>query len=89
VSPSDPLPLILLPREDGRHELRAFSDDSDDPIVLLVDDADGREFRRAVAEVLDAAGSGDETRTAHVEIDGRDVEIAGTADGGLRLTVSR
>ncbi|MBE2318384.1 hypothetical protein DVA67_020550 [Solirubrobacter sp. CPCC 204708] len=39
-------------------ELRAFSDDSDDPIVLPLDAVDGHAFGVAVADVLSALDAG-------------------------------
>jgi hypothetical protein len=34
------LPFVLLPLDGGRHELRAFSDNTDDPIVLVLSEHD-------------------------------------------------
>lgn len=86
---SGPPPFVLLPRDDGRHELRAFSDDSEDPVVLVLDAEDGRRFGVAVADMLTALDAGVDRLPIRMVIDGRDVKISGTADGGLRVTVGR
>lgn len=82
-------PFILTQRADGQRELRAFSDDSDDPIVLVLDDEGGRRFGLAVADVLTSLNAEVDPLPITLEIDGRSVVIVGTPDGGLRLTVDR
>ena len=70
-------------------ELRAFSDTSDDPIVLSLDATAGRLFGVAVADVLSRLDAGELDPRADVVIDGREVEVSGSPDGGLRLDVAR
>ncbi len=85
----DEPPFVLLPLDGDRFELRAFSDDSPDPIVLSLNQEDGRALGLAVADVLislDTPGGDPETIT--LRISGRRVTVAGT-DTGLRLTVHR
>lgn len=86
---AEPPPFILTQRPDGQHELRAFSDDSDDPIVLALDDESGRRFGLAVADVLTSLDAGVDPLPIRLEIDGRAVTVQGTPDRGLRLTVGR
>jgi hypothetical protein len=80
-------PFVLLPLDDGRYELRAFSDDAADPIVLVLDESDGRRLKRAVGDALDAPHA--ESTPRCLIIGGREVVLTATADGGLRLTVAR
>ncbi len=80
-------PFILTQRPDGRHELRAFSDNSAEPIVLELDDESGRRFGLAVADILTALDAGVEPLPIRLKIDGRPVTVQGTPDHGLRLTV--
>ena len=84
---SEPPPFILTERADGRRELRAFSDTSVDPIVLVLGDEDGRRFGIAVADMLTSLNAGIDRLPIELMIDGRKLMIAGTPDGGLRLTV--
>jgi hypothetical protein len=84
---TDQPPFILTEREDGVRELRAFSDDSDLPIVLALIDEDGRTFGLAVADVLTALDAGLDPAPIQLTINGRTAAIEGTADNGLRLTV--
>lgn len=87
---SEPPPFILLPLRDGRVELRAFSDDSDDPIVLPLDQADGRAFGLAVAEVLSSLDSTrDAVEPVALVIAGRRVTVHGTVTGGIAIDVER
>lgn len=82
-------PFVLIERPDGRRELRAFSDDSPDPIVLILDDEDGRLFAVALADVLTALDSGAGLPSVTLRLAGRRVCIEGRPDSGLRLTVAR
>jgi hypothetical protein len=83
-------PFVLLPLDDGRYELRAFSDNTEDPIVLVLGEEDGRKLGVAVAEILTALDTpGVEPLPIHLMIAGRQVIITGTPDLGLRLTVGR
>ncbi len=83
-------PFVLLPLDDGRFELRVFSGDSPDPIVLELDKADGRSFGLAVAEVLTALDTPDATvEPLQVVIAGRELTIDGTSARGLGITVAR
>lgn len=84
----DPPPFILTERADGRHELRAFSDDSEVPIILILDRDDGRQFGVAVADILTALDAGIERSPIEVSIDGRRLTIEGTPEKGLRITVA-
>ncbi|WP_028064637.1 hypothetical protein [Solirubrobacter soli] len=71
-------------------ELRAFSDDSDDPIVLPLSAADGRAFGLAVADVLTALDAGVRPLPqTELTIAGRRVVIMGTEELGLKLDVER
>ena len=82
-------PFVLLPLGDGRYEMRAFSDDSEDPIVLMLDEHDGRALSAALGELLaalDAPGSG--PSTAVLTVADREVRIDVTGNG-VRLTVDR
>ena len=82
-------PFALLPVNGDRFELRAFSDDSPDPIVLSLNLEEGRALGRAVADVLSSLDApGVEPRTITLTISGRRVTVAGT-ERGLRLTVHR
>ena len=82
-------PFALLPLDDGRFELRAFSDDSADPIVLSLDEEDGRALSIALGDVLTSLDApGVVPRTVTLTVSGRQVTVAGT-DEGLRLTVHR
>jgi hypothetical protein len=88
VSNGEP-PFVLLAVDGGRFELRAFSDDSPDPIVLSLNHEDGRALSLAVAEVLTSLDApGVQPRTVTLTLTGRRVTVAGT-DKGLRLTVRR
>lgn len=83
-------PFVLVPLDDGRYELRAFSDNTEDPIMLVLDEDDGRKLGIAVADMLTAIDSpGVERLPIHLTIAGREITILATTDGGLRLTVSR
>lgn len=84
---SDPPPFILVPLDDGRHELRAFSDTSEEPIRLVLDAKDGRAFALAVADVLTALDApGDPPSPITLTVGGRHVTVSGT-DAGVKLTV--
>ena len=83
-------PFVLLPLDHGRYELRAFSDDSRDPIVLVLDEDDGRRLGVAVADMLAALDAPSVERLPiRLTIDGREVTLTTTPDGGLKLTVGR
>lgn len=83
-------PFTLLPLDDDRYELRAFSDTSTDPICLTVDRPAAAELAEALAEVLTALDAPNITvPTIELNIDGRRVVVSGTAARGLRLTVDR
>jgi hypothetical protein len=83
-------PFLLLPLDDGRYELRAFSDNTEDPIVLVLDEHDGRQLGVAVADMLTALDApGVERLPIHLTIAGREVTITGTPERGLQLTVGR
>lgn len=86
---ADHPPFILTQRPDGQRELRAFSDESDDPIVLALDDESGRRFGLAVADVLTALDAGADPLPICLKIDGRTVTVEGTPDHGVRLIVGR
>jgi hypothetical protein len=82
-------PFVLLPIDGGRFELRAFSDDSLDPIVLSLNQEDGRALSLAVADVLTSLDApGVDSRTVTLTVSGRRITVAGT-DRGLRLTIHR
>lgn len=81
-------PFVLLPLGDGRYELRAFSDNTEDPIVLVLDESDGRALGVAIDDMLTALDApGIERLPIHLTIAGREVTLTGTHDDGLRLTV--
>jgi hypothetical protein len=83
-------PFVLLPLDDGRYELRAFSDNTEDPIVLVLGQEDGHKLGVAVADMLTALNTpGAERLPIHLMIGGREVIIAGTPDLRLRLMVGR
>jgi hypothetical protein len=84
----DPPPFILTERADGLRELRAFSDASDDPIVLVLDDESGRRFGATVADILTSLDAYVNRVPITLQIDGRAVTMEGTSDRGLRLTVA-
>ena len=80
---------MLQPLDDGRYELRAFSDDSPDPIVLPLDANDGRALSAAVGEVLAALDEPHAQRTAvTLTVAGREVTLV-AANDGVRITVNR
>jgi hypothetical protein len=83
------VPVVLFPLGDGRYELRAFSDDSEDPIILTLDEQDGRRLKQALGEVLSALDQrGSAPATVAVTVGGREVRLDTTADG-VRMTVAR
>lgn len=83
-----PPPFILLERDDGSVLLRAFSDTSEGPISLVLDQSAGRRFGVAVADVLTRLDAGEPTPSARLLVDGREVAIEGTLDGGLRISIA-
>lgn len=83
-------PFVLVPLDAGRYELRAFSDDTDDPIVLRLNEADGRSLGIAVGEMLAALDTpGAACLPIQLTVGGRRVTIAAAPEHGLRLTVER
>lgn len=81
---------MRLPLDVGRYELRTFSDDSPDPIVLELDHEDGRALGLAVADVLTALDApGITVEPVRLVIAGREVTIEGTAERGMKITVAR
>jgi hypothetical protein len=82
-----PPPFVLLPLDGGNYELRAFSDDSEDPIVLLLSDDDGRALRDALGRVLQELDAGREA-TEELDVDGRRVVLTGSASG-IAIKVDR
>ena len=86
----DQPPFVLLPLSDGRYELRAFSDNTEDPIVLVLDETDGNKLGVAVAQALvELDTPGAEPAPIRLSIAGRDVTIYATSERGLQLTVGR
>lgn len=84
-----PPPFTFEPLGDGRFELRAFSDDSPDPIVLALDREQGRALGLALAEVLSAMDAPDTTPgPLTVAVGDREVVVSPTPHG-VRLVVSR
>lgn len=80
---------MLVPLDGDRHELRAFSDTSADPIVLIMGADEGHAFALAVADVLSALDAPGVAVPQHeLTIDGRQVTITG-GEHGLTLTVER
>jgi hypothetical protein len=87
---SEAPPFTLMPLAGGRYELRAFSDESPDVIVLQLDRQDGRRLGVALADMLTALDAPDgPLLPIRLVIAGRAVTITGTDDRGLRLTIDR
>jgi hypothetical protein len=85
----DAAPFVLLPLGDGRFELRTFSDDSPDPIVLVLDQQDGRALGEALEHVLSVPyAPGAAVPITHLTVAGRSVTVARTPDG-VQVTVGR
>ena len=85
----DAPPFVLLPLDGGRYELRAFSDDSSDPIVLTLNESDGRALVSALGEAMARIDSPAEARDAvTLVIGGRSVTLEATSSG-IRITVDR
>lgn len=83
-------PYDLVPLGEGRYELRAFSDDSDDPIKITLDASAGRALATALGEAL---ASLDEPkpveREFRVAAGQREITILALPGKGVRLTVTR
>lgn len=83
-------PFDLVPVGDGRFELRAFSDDSDDPITVILDPESGRRLAITLGEALTHVDTpGAEAREFHVAVGDRLITISALPNSGVRLTVTR
>jgi hypothetical protein len=83
-------PFDLAPIGDGCYELRAFSDDSDDPIRIVLDQVAGRELAIALGQALislvDPEAVEHEFR---VTLGSRQITLVAVPGTGLRFTVTR
>jgi hypothetical protein len=83
-------PFDLVPVGDGCYELRAFSDDSEDPIRIVLDQVAGRELAVALGEALVSL---DDPRAVerqfHVTVGPRQITLVAVPGLGLRLAVTR
>jgi hypothetical protein len=83
-------PFDLVPLGDGRFELRAFSDDSEDPIGILLDSESGRRLAVALGEALVSLDLPDaQYREFRVPVGERLIRVAALPGRGVRLTVTR
>ena len=83
-------PFDLVPVGDGCFELRAFSDDSDDPIRVILDPESGRRLAVTLGEALAHVDTpGADAREFHVAVADRLITISALPDTGVRLTVTR
>jgi hypothetical protein len=83
-------PFDLAPLGDGCYELRAFSDDSSDPITVALDPATGRRLALVLGEALalvDTPGAPDQA--FEVSAGRRCITVAALPGKGVRLTVTR
>lgn len=83
-------PYDLVPLGEGRYELRAFSDDSDDPIKITLDADAGGALAIALGESLVSL---DEPKPAErefrVAVGQREIMVLALPGRGIRLTVTR
>jgi hypothetical protein len=83
-------PFDLMPIGDGCYELRAFSEDSDDPIRIVLDQAAGRDLAIALGEALVSLDDPQAVeREFHVRLGPRRITLVAVPGMGLRLTVTR
>jgi hypothetical protein len=83
-------PFDLVPVGDGSYELRAFSDDSDDPIRIILDQAAGRELAIALGDALVSLDEPHAVeREFHLTVGPREITVVAVPGMGLRLTVTR
>ena len=86
----EPRPFDLVPLDDGRSELRAFSDDSEDPITIPLDPESGRQLAVALGDALTSLDAVDPVaREFHVRVGQRLITVMALPGRGVRLTVSR
>jgi hypothetical protein len=83
-------PFDLVPVGDGCYELRAFSDDSEDPIRIMLDEVAGRELAIALGEALVSLDDPQAAeREFSVAVGQRQITVVAVPATGLRLTVTR
>src|SRR4051794_1853458 len=83
-------PFDFLPLPDGRYELRAFSDNSDDPIYITLDEDASRRLAHALGNALSLLDGPQARREDfQVEVGDRLITVTSEPGAGLRLTVTR
>jgi hypothetical protein len=86
----EPRPFDLVPLGDGCFELRAFSDDSEDPIRITLDPEAGRKLAVALGEALVSGLAPDEERRVfRVPAGDRLIVVTALTEGRIRVTVTR
>lgn len=83
-------PFDLVPLDDGHYELRAFSDDTEDPIRITLDPAAGRRLAIVLGEALVSLDLPTARyREFRVPVGHRVITVAAIPERGVRLTVTR
>lgn len=85
----DLLPFDLAQLGDGRYELRAFSDDSDDPITMALDPESGQRPAASLGKALDSKEANGAVQRFEVPVGERLIIISVLLGGGMRLTFRR
>ncbi len=88
--PDDLRPFDLVPLGDGCFELRAFTDDSEDPICIALDPEAGRRLAVALGDALVSLDAPDaQYGEWRVSVGRRLITVAAIPGSGVRLTVTR
>jgi hypothetical protein len=83
-------PFDLVPVDHGCFELRAFSDDSEDPIRITLDPDSGRRLAAAISEALTYLAAHDgQPRTFEVPVGSRLIRVVARPGNGVRFVVTR